>query len=167
QSSRPHFKTIGPSSQPPMQLTAWPMLHKVQPATPALAFSTEYGTSPPKVSDGIYFHTLNSHIEGRSEPSSFLNWLTHPFVLLSEPLQAGVEAAKTGIATRKDFNFEAASVIEECRHLWKLRKEKEAPQTLNPASAFGLFVADAFEVLGLVASPESAMKAWRRLQKNG
>ena len=29
-----------------MWLTAWPTLHKVQPVTPALAFSTEYGTTP-------------------------------------------------------------------------------------------------------------------------
>ncbi len=43
-----------------MQLTAWPMLHKVQPATPALAFSTEYGTSPEIVEAAVRQGGLSS-----------------------------------------------------------------------------------------------------------
>jgi hypothetical protein len=44
--SRPPFKTIAPFRPTPRRLTALLMPHKAQPATLALAFSTEFGTSP-------------------------------------------------------------------------------------------------------------------------
>ncbi|WP_395662514.1 hypothetical protein, partial [Aestuariivirga sp.] len=41
-----HFKAIVPLRPPPRRLTASLMPHNVQTATPASAFSTEFGTSP-------------------------------------------------------------------------------------------------------------------------
>lgn len=52
-------------------------------------------------------------------------------------------------------------LIMMCRLIWSQRTGK-APKSLNPASRFGKFAKEVFDVVGIKEDPRSAMNAWRR-----
>lgn len=118
----------------------------------------------PKVYEGIRLSAVQELIGGKADAHELLGLLHDPIKTLSAALVSGDVTAKRGTAVRSDFNWEAVSVMNECRRAWELRKGKRAPRALNPASPFGSFIADVFDVMRIDVDPQSAMNAWRRVQ---
>ncbi len=58
-------------------------------------------------------------------------------------------------------NWLGIYLILTCRAIWFQRTGK-AHKSLNPASRFGKFAQEVFDVVGIKEEPRSAMNAWRR-----
>ncbi len=89
------------------------------------------------------------------------------FAVLPEMLERSIEAGKRVIRHGRPSgrtNWLAIDLIVSCRSIWRRRTGNEAPKSLNPASPFGKFAIDVFDVIGMKGRPRSAMDAWRNVQ---
>ena len=89
------------------------------------------------------------------------------FAVLPEMLERSIKAGKRVIRHGRPLgrtNWLAIDLIVSCRSIWRQRKGNEAPKSLDPASPFGKFAKDVFDVIGMKGKPRSAMDAWRKVQ---
>jgi len=80
--------------------------------------------------------------------------------LIGPGIAKATQEAEIGVAKRSDWNFEAASLVEECRNIWERRTGKIAPTRPNAATRFGRFLSDVLEAFEVQATPDTAMRAW-------
>lgn len=73
-----------------------------------------------------------------------------------------IKASPLAKRSPSKFNSDAVGVVGACRYIWQLEKQKQAPNSLNPASPFANFLSDIFEAGGIDAQPVSAFNAWAR-----
>lgn len=63
------------------------------------------------------------------------------------------------------INLKGIQLVDCARDLWCLATGKSAPsRSLNPASRFGKFLTDLFEVFEIEGDPRAAFRAWAALQ---
>ena len=66
------------------------------------------------------------------------------------------------------INEREIALVDAARFIWQLATDTDAPaKDLNPASPFGEFLADVFEVCELSGDPRSAFRAWARECERG
>jgi hypothetical protein len=74
------------------------------------------------------------------------------------------QSPRAKIGTRR-INLEGVQLVDCARLVWCEASGKDAPsKSLNPASKFGMFLCDLFEVLEVEGDPRSAFRAWAGLQ---
>lgn len=76
---------------------------------------------------------------------------------------AEIETSALAKVAASKINERGIALVDASRFIWQLATETQAPsKDLNPASSFGDFLADVFEVCGVPGDPRSAFRAWAR-----
>lgn len=76
-----------------------------------------------------------------------------------------IEASPLAKTSATRINADGIGLVDATRFIWKLATNKEPPsKDLNPASKFGLFLADVFDVCGQEGDPRSSFRAWVKEQ---
>jgi hypothetical protein len=80
--------------------------------------------------------------------------------------RAEVQTSRKARRSVTKINLREIQVVHAARIVWKMATGKEAPpRRLNPASAFGLFLAEVFDACGVAGSPRAAFQAWAKEQQ--
>ena len=74
-----------------------------------------------------------------------------------------IEISPKAKASASKINERGIAMVDAARFIWKLATDVDAPaKDLNPASRFGAFLADIFDVCEIPGDPRSAFRAWVR-----